>query len=418
MAAPYVKSDSVNVQTLKLASLDGKRTYDFRGQVAEFSIYEDIMFPVIRAEFTIVDAVDILTSFPIIGEELITVEISNPGFDLVNSYTFHVKSVENQIINQSGKIRTYVIKAASEEFNINNRQFITKKYSTDTTSVVQDIMQNILGTQKTIAVEPTKGIQTLLFSRIRPLQAVDMVRKRAISQKYISSSYVFFENKRGFNFCTIEFLLDQLQENVNDKLFFYDTAGNSDNKNMNTRNILSMMSVSQLNNTSKLTNGSLNNTVKKFDLLTGVVTRFNFKNSEQQQNFKFASNNALGLNSTNFEQNYGDTPSTAMLVPHSSHLPDNFIADQMGAKHSFVTKIAQNIYNAYINGDVALTAGDVIQINIINPTGASGATKENRLTGGKYLISKIRHIVLNKSSEQPSYTCALELIKGNYEDNA
>ena len=56
MTKKYVKSDDVNVITLKLSSADGKKNYDLSAQVVEFSIYEDIMFPVVRAEFTLIDA--------------------------------------------------------------------------------------------------------------------------------------------------------------------------------------------------------------------------------------------------------------------------------------------------------------------------------------------------------------------------
>ena len=49
----------------------------------EFDIYEDIMFPVIRASFVCADGVDVLSSFPIIGEEIINVSFSLPGYDII-----------------------------------------------------------------------------------------------------------------------------------------------------------------------------------------------------------------------------------------------------------------------------------------------------------------------------------------------
>jgi len=419
MSGTYTKSDSVEIKTLTLQSSKGDRTYDLRSQVVSIDVFEDIMFPVIRAEFQCIDAIDLLNSFPIIGEEIITVEFANPGIDLTSSYTFHVKSVENQISNQSAKIKTYTIKAISEEFITNARQFISKKYSSEPTSIIQDVMKSFLKTDKTIAIgDPTKGVQEVLFSRMRPFQAIDMVRKRSVSKDYASSSYVFFENKRGFNFCSIEYLMDQLKDNIKDKIFYYDTTGNSDARNMNTRNILSLMNTSQVNNTKKLTQGSLHNIVKRFDILTGEVVETVYKNTEQQQKFKFASNNAVGLNSTDFEQKHGEKPASSLLVPHSSHMPETYTAESMGAKHSFVSKISQNIYQAHINGDVALTAGDVITINIPTSDGSTGGSPDNRLTSGNYLISKIRHMIHNATSAQKSYRCSLELIKGNYEDRS
>jgi hypothetical protein len=64
-----------------------------------------------------------------------------------------------------------------------------------------------------------------------------------------------------------------------------------------------------------------------------------------------------------------------------------------------------------------LTAGDVITVKVPTIVGTGEAT-ENRLLAGNYLISKLRHIVINASSAQKTYHCSMELIKGTYEDYA
>jgi hypothetical protein len=417
MTSNYIKSDSVEVKSLKMTSVETGQEFDISNQVASFDIYEDIIFPVIRAEFVILDTVDLLNLFPIKGEELITVEFANPGVDLVNSYKFHVKNIENQIVTNQAKAKSYVIKAVSEEMITSSYRFVAKKYKGETSSIIQTIFKEELKSDKNLLLgDETKGVQDLLVSRLRPLQAIDMFRKRAVSKFFESSSYVFFENKRGFNFCTIEYLMANLSKNVNDKVFFYDTTGNSDSRNMNTRGILTLVNVSQVNNTKKLTSGSLNNVVKKFDLLTGKVTKTEYKDSEQQQKFKYTSDNSQPINSSKFQQQYGKDPAVTMLVPTSSDLPENYISDSLGKKHSFVTKVSQNIYQALIYGDVALTAGDVVDIRIPSFSGETGNTNENKLLAGKYLISKLRHIVMNFSSRDKQYYCSMELIKGTYGD--
>jgi hypothetical protein len=418
MSQTYTRSDAVDVKTLKLVSIaNPKKNFDMTLQCVGFSIYEDVTFPVIRAEFTMMDGLDVLTSFPIIGEEYIDVEFGNPGIDVTASYRFHVKSVENVINNSQAKNKSYVIRAVSEEFFQNNVQYISKRFNGDVGGIIQSIMQTQLNTKKQVAIgDNVKGVHEVLVSRQRPFQCIDMMRKRAVSAKYTSSSYVFFENRRGYNFTSLEFLMDHLKDSVQDKVFFYDTAAQTDPRNMNTRNILTLKNVSQVNNTKKMTQGGLNSIVKRFDILTGKTTTTQYKNSEQQSKFKYAAKKPIGLNTTNFEQKFGNTATSSMLLPHSSHLPENFIADQMGAKHAFITKISQNIYQAHINGDVALTVGDVITINIPSAQGATGAQGDNRLLAGNYLVIKLRHIVLNFSSAQKSYTCALELVKGFNED--
>lgn len=419
MAQSYINSDAVEIKTLKIFSDDGTKDYDLREFVAAFDVYEDIMYPVIRAEFTIVDSIDLITSFPINGEEIIELEFGTPGFDITCSYRLYVTSVDSQIINPAGKSKTYKIRAKSVEFMRNNTQYIIEKMTGNTGELIQQICNRYLKTDKLVSVgDPTKGDQDVLISRMRPFQAIDFLRKRAVSQSFLSSSYVFFENKRGFNFATIEFLLNQQQENVNDKIFFFDTTQNTDVKNMNTRSMITLTNVSQVDNTKKLALGSLNNIVRRFDLLTGGVETVNFKNIEQGGNFKTGSKNSAGLNTLNFEQKMGATPATSMLVPHSSELPENFINMAIGPKHSFVTKMGQNIYHAFVFGDTALTAGDVITVNVPTPTGDTGPRKDDRLYAGNYMISKLRHIVINSAGRQKTYNVSMELIKGFTEDYA
>ena len=418
MSDVYVKSNAVDIKSLVLTSADGKRNYNLLSQVLNFDIYEDIMYPVVRGDFYVNDALDILGSFPIIGEETIDVEFGSPGIDITCKYTLHVLRVDNQTTSPSSKFKSYVLRCASEEFIQNSIKLVTGKMKGNTDALIQFITKNELNSQKTVSIEPTKGIQDVLVSRMRPLQVIDMFRKRSASLKYASSSYVFFENKRGFNFCTIEFLMDQLQENVKDKVFFYDPAASTDVRNMNTRNVISFQQISQVDNTKKLTQGGFNNRVKRFDLMTGGVTETNYKNSQDETKFKFASKKAIGTNSSNFQKKVDAKPAQSLLVPHSSHLPENYIDATMGAKHAYVTKLGQNIYQMLINGDPVLTAGDVITVNIPAATGDNGQPTDSRLTSGNYLISKLRHCVQNPQSGQKSYMVSLELIKGFSEDHA
>ena len=419
MTDSYIKSGAIEIKNLSLFSLDGKRGISLIGYVTSFNIYEDITFPSIRADFIVGDSVGILAGFPIIGQERIIVEFSLPNDKFINSYVLDVNSVENIDDAKNYKKKIYKISAVSPEFKQSNKQLVNKKFNTESTNIVQNILKEYLGTSKKVYIEDkTKGIQDVLISRLRPFQAIDMIRKRSVSEKYLSSSYCFFENKRGYNFCSIEYLLDNLKEKVGDRVFFYDTAMNTDIKNMSTRSIVSLVNVSQTNDTKKIAQGSLHNIVKRFDIMTGEVTETVFKNSEKQNQFSYITDTPAGLNTSQYENVYGDTPAVTMLVPFSSDLPETFISESIGARQAFATKMAQNIYRVNVFGDPALTVGDVITIKIPNSTGSTGPLNENRLVSGNYLISKLRHSVTARISVERFYWTSMELIKGTYEDYA
>jgi hypothetical protein len=418
--AQSLPSDAVIVKSIKLSKLDGsKPPIDISPQIVEFSIYEDITFPVVRGDFTFSDGIDLIANFPISGHEKIEIEFHNPGYtDISCKYTLQVNRVGDVVTNSQGKIKSYVVETVSQEFITNANQYISEKHKGSVNDIISTICKKHTKTKKTLLLnnDPTKGAQDVLVSRMRPFQAIDFYRKRAVSAKYNSSSYVFFENKRGFNFCTIEYLLDNQKNNINDKIFFYDTINNIDLKFMNSRNILNLKQTSLVDNTTKMTSGSLNMNVKKFDLLTGKVSTTKYVNSEQQHKIKFSSKSAKPIDPLSFEKAYGNTAAVSLLVPFSSESPENFIDVSLGPKHSFISKMEQNVFNAVVYGDVALTAGDVITIKVPSAAGFTKTQPLNKYLEGNYLISKLRHRVVKLSPMEKSYTIAMELIKGSYED--
>ena len=419
MTQQYTKPDSVQINKIMLSSVNGnKQTIDIAQYVVSFDIFEDMMFPCMRAEILINDAVDIITSYPIIGEEMIEISFQNPGVDTIFDHTFQVVRQSGNMFNQTGTSRMYALHCISPEFVTNSAQYISEKQTGTIDSIIGSILNNHLGSKKQYNVEPTKGSQTNLISRLRPFQAIDFHRKRAVSQQYASSSYCFFENQNGFNLLSMEYCLDKGQNNIGNKVFLYDKTQLTDSLKNNYRSIIDMQQVSLSDNTKKHTQGSLNNTVRRFDLLTGKVQTTNYVNLQQQNKFKYASKKPKALNTTSYEQKYGNSAATTLLVPHSSEYAENYIDTSIGPKHSFVTKMGQNVYQLYINGDVTIKAGDVITVNVPNTTGDTSPTSDNRLYAGNYLVKSLRHIIILSSISAQSYTVSLEIVKGFYEDYA
>lgn len=418
MTQQYTKPDSIQINGVTLSSVNGNKSpIDISQYIVSIDIFEDMMFPCMRAEILMNDAVDIVTSFPIIGEELVHISFQNPGVDTIFDHTFQVVRQGGHMFNQTGTSRMYALHCISPEFVTNSAQYISEKQTGTIDSIVGSILKNQLKSKKPYNFEPTKGSQTNLISRLRPFQAIDFHRKRAVSQQYASSSYCFYENQNGFNLLSMEYCLDRGQHNIKAE-FIYDKTQLTDSLKNNYRSLIDIQQISLVDNTKKHTQGSLNNTVRRFDLLTGKVQTTNYVNTEQQGKFKFASKKPLPLNTSSYEQKYGNSAATTLLVPHSSEYAENYIDVTVGAKHSFVTKMGQNIYQMYINGDAGLKAGDVIKVNVPNVTGDTSPTSDNRLYAGNYLVKSLRHIIIMSSVSSKSYTMSMELVKGFYQDHA
>ena len=415
------RDGSVEIQKLQLSSADGKRSISLIATTTSINIYEDLLSPVIYAEIQIQDSADLQSQFPLIGEEFVEISFRTAGFDSLqfNTYKLYLQSATQATTNLTGKYKTYTLKCCSEEYLRNASRVVTTKLQGTCEGIVSDMLRNTkyIGSKKNYHSEPSKGPQDVFPSRLAPFQVVDFVRRRAASQKYYSSSYVFFENKRGYNFCTVEYLFDQGKDKIGDKVFYYDSKPVTETAAIRYRNILGMKNVSTFDTASKLNSGGIQNTVRKFDILTGAITENNYVNIDQQDKFKSISdkNSSAGLNSTSFEKQYGDDKEgLSMLVPTSSEFPENYIADALGPKRAFVNKIIQNLFQIHVYGDSEITVGDVIKVNLPRMTGTTDQTQYNRLISGNYLVSKLRHIIT--FDKQRLYTCSMELIKGEYQE--
>ena len=153
MTNTYIQSGAIDVKAINLSDLSGKKSYDLTAQILAFNIYEDLLFPVVRADFLFSDSLGLITEFPIIGEETIEVEFVTGGYEETLKYKMHTKSIIGQESNPAGTSKVYVITASSEEFITNNTLNITKKYSSSASDIVKNIMKDFIKTKRKYILE-------------------------------------------------------------------------------------------------------------------------------------------------------------------------------------------------------------------------------------------------------------------------
>lgn len=410
-----VSAGDVEVKRLILRSEDGCREYDITSQVKRIDLYESILAPTVYLELLIVDSISLFNDFPIICEEHVEIEIKTPGTSCVSKYNFFVNEISDKRMNETNRSETYVLKCVSKEIIDNSGILYNKKFKKEADQIVRDIFNDNFssGKKELVYVEPTRGIEEILVSNMRPMRAIDMVRKRATSKKYLSSSFVFFENSDGYFFTTIEGLFARNRDSIGDKVFFFDKKPNMDQTAVDIRNILAYQHVSMGNTTSKIQGGTFTNVVNRLDFFTGKYTSIPYTINNANDGFEMADGAGQpGLNSASFISKRNKKPAKTFLVPFSSDKNDTQTPEKIAIVQSFAELISSDLVRIHIYGDTALKAGDVIHCNFPEPTGLTKEPKLNRLHSGKYLISSLRHMITLGDKYQHSISC--ELIKGNY----
>lgn len=413
----------VNIKGIYLINEDYTRQYDLLQHVTSIDIHESIMCPVIFAEIAIQDTIGVMQNFPIIGEEYVRVTFSTPSSKQDADYILRVNRVKDKKVQPNNKMVTYVLQCVSPELITNAVRYVNTSVEDNIAKVVNDLVSTSVGleTKKKISVDATAGIEKIILTRKQPFVAIDFLRKRAVSSEYQSSSFVFFENRNGYHFTTIEKLIDvgmkkAGNDQLTDKQFFFDTNRNLSYDNATLRNILSYNQLTFGDTISRAQHGGITNIVNKFDLITGGVTKINYTNNIGADNFKQADTNAAAVNTTTFNRVHGKTTTATRLVPVSSDRPETDKAERVSKLMAYAETLAQNIVQIHIYGDSDLTVGDMINCTFPASTTVDDDKTVARLDSGNYLISKLRHIIL--LGDRPQHTISLELIKGSLTENA
>lgn len=406
----------IDLKDIILISEDQTRSYSLMSQVSTIDIYECITSPVIFAELRVADSIGLLESFPILGEEYVKISFTTPkSGNAVTNYVLRVNKVIDKELNSNNKRLSYTLQLVSAELINSSNKLITKNITDSISNIVSDIIKTNIATSKPVKIDTTSGIDEILFTKFTPFRAIDYLRQRAISSEYKSSSFCFFENKNGYNFTTIEKLIDTgsktLAKSNHSKTFFFDTARKDSFENVTVRNILAYNQVSFIDTMSKVADGGLNNIVQQFDLITGDIKQVTYTDNIGADAFKKTSSSSVNTNTSGFTKKHGMSTSVTKFIPVRSDKPKVFLQEKISNLQAYTHKISQNITLIQVYGDNSITVGDMIECRL--PSGIDSAKDRgtSRLLTGNYLVSKVRHSIIN--GDRPQHTMSLELIKGD-----
>lgn len=397
----------VTLSPIILKSLDGQRQADISNQVVSIDLYESILSPVMKASIRILDSIDLQTSFPIIGEEVVELEWNTLASAKPCRINLVVSTVEEMRIDVSNRSKTYTLACISAEAYTAQSQQVSRTYELPSADIIKNLVTQYLQTQKPLYFDSTRGIDQVQLVNLRPFEAIDKIRQRAISTRYQSSSFCFYENTRGYHFYTVEGLFDRGRKEVGDRVFFYDTNTAEDQRTAQYRNLIAYEHVNTGSTLQAVADGGLRNEVTSYDIVTGALQTTRYGNED----YEAVDEAANPLHTSSFTGKYGNTVSQTYFTPIDSSLPEYDLPGKIAYLQGFVQRIVSNLLHVHIYGDATISVGDVIELRLPNATGTDQMA-ENRLLSGNYLVAKCRHMIQNGNLK--NYTQSLELIKGSY----
>lgn len=403
--------DDVEIVKIDLTNLSGNKK-PIGPQVLSFRIQEDITSSYVFAEFDIMDGIGLLQTFPIIGEELIDVEVRFPSLNKSLSYRFAVFATSSVAYGPKNNINTYTLKCASEEAMRNASTLAVKGYDDTYGNIISDIVKTYLKSSKTIDSIPTRGNHNIVLPSIKPLTAIDMLRKRSTSSRNEYAPMLFFETSEGYVFKDIVTLFEAgKSKSLRDITYTYNNTSITGGRQVGV--VMSFGTMEKSDTFHKVNSGGLNNTVSTFDVITKKYTTYSYDYNSKKS--KFNHFNQKSAHTEQFVNKYGNAPSRAYMVVVDSTKPDYFI-DKHGDKQGFTNIIFQNFSRAELSGMPSkeiLKAGGVVYLSLDKETALydKATEKTDKSASGYYFIKKLIHEV-QLTAGVPIYRTSCDLISG------
>ena len=435
-----------------LKNVDSSVSVDITSQALDFSIYEDIFSPTLYGDVTIKDATNLLNGepqlgntigFPIVGEEYIEVTYSVAGQDDVFR-RFAVYAIKNISFDKNLKVRNYILQFCSEEHLIDATTLIQKSWKdVPISDMVKDVLDNYLivhesisgGKQKKIyRIQPTKGSQQIVVPNLSPLETLNLFARRSMAEKlFISGTYLFFENKNGFNFCDIEYLIQDGRQNRTKNVDAYtyyhrnpstgEEVTPSNPKPANAyKTVMNIKQKHKFDTIEKIKNGYFESEIIVFDLTDRTIDANVYKFLDKYKDFNALgnpnaeppANNVYPENSLDFIKNVTQEPSSppkklfgifnfngdapapgkhtkTFLIPNDNTKEPTYLNEIYVNRSSYMTRLAQNMYTVDTYGDTAIGAGDVITLELPEVQGSTDSPKPDKYLSGYFLVASIHH---------------------------
>lgn len=391
----------VKILGIKLTNYNGSATRDIRGQILSCSIYEDMEQPSIFAELLLRDGVNLVKDFPILGEEMLEISFITPGRDQISTFKLRVFSIKGTGTDPSAKASTYTLQAVSPDHFVNAINLVEKSYNTTVDKIVLDIIKTTLESSKKALVESTRGIVPITLPRMTGFKAIDYLRQKAISKLPSGGVFVFYENQYGYNFTSIEKLIEDGKKTVGSKIFTHQPGTSSDSSRQAYafRNVIQLQQLSKFDTIDKLNAGVYKNVSKSYDMLTKTFGETNFNITDHISKFKFSDNVATIPNSKSLTNQALQGSPTYIFSPIDSSKGNDYVADLLGYRQAYTFLFNQVVTRCMIYGDNYLSVGDLIELKLPDTSGTTNKKVDDARYSGNYLITKLRHILVQEDKK-------------------
>ena len=417
------------------------------GLTVSISLFENIFSPTMSGTITLLDANSIVSNLPIIGQEFLsfkikTASITEGGTSIIDftKNPFSVYKIDQRIEGTNSELIT--LHFASPEMLRNLRTRVSKSYTNTIDNIAIDVIQNsrYINSKKDLFIEETVGVRKIISPNSNPFTFIQKLSSEAISKNNGSPFFLFYENKEGFNFRSLDSLYAQpITAEYNTGEFYHQESSGTVVKNVleeYSRPISHEMVA--VNDTVKNVRGGL--------LASDLITYDIYSKKYERKNFRYFNNfndyGRLGnspIYNTNFIDEFDNTVDN--FTNANIHLHPTSKNNGSDAQHYVLDPTAKNIKSLYspngientllprqskfvelnkgvslnvkVHGSTNISVGQIIQFNKKTVGNANESGDFDPYYTGRYIISNLRHIF--DLAPKKEHSIVMSLVKDGYE---
>ena len=151
--------------------------------IIQIDIFEDMTRNSIAGEILLQDSGGFVSEGPIIGQEYLRLKIQTPSLtnerDIIdftkNVFVINSVSSRSEVANN---VSVYLLSFSSSEIFKNQRTKITGSLTGTYSDIVKQMLDRV-NCQKTIFLEPTRGVKRITVPNLRPFEVIQMALQSA-----------------------------------------------------------------------------------------------------------------------------------------------------------------------------------------------------------------------------------------------
>lgn len=390
-----------------IQSLDGKTTVDITNSCLFFDYFEDILSPCLTAIAQIMNSSSLFNILPIRGGEKVAISVDTAfgEFVLDDMYVYKVSNLDAQ---HSREI--FTLNLVSREGLTNETSRCETIYRGNLQTTVIKILKNDLKTKKYKSenIESTSNDYSFIGNNRKPFHVLTWLGPKAVPENGQNSGtsgaeargtagFLFYENKDGFNFRSIDSLVSRTRiqnnsadkENIPQYIF---TQVIEENQAKTNFNILNYNYEKNIDLMKSLRVGMYANKTYFYDLYSNSLDLYTYKLKKQVKN------KLGGAESIAVSDEFGDSISRIMVRTSDRGMlkPDGFVSNKlrsgadMAMSYSRYNLLFTQALNMVVPCNVNLKVGGIIHAEFprIERTDQKKSDEEQ---SGYYLIKELRH---------------------------